>query len=71
MLGRLIAALVFIGCIALFAVGYSDSYLRTGNELMQALGWSDGYERVNAVNREPGYTGRGRLDNGAEAEIEG
>jgi len=71
MLGRLIAAAIFIGCVALFVLGSTQAHLRTGHHLLQALGFSEGYERVNAVNRDPGYTQRERRETGANQEASG
>lgn len=56
MVGRVIAGLVFVGCVVLFALfGAQTAYWQTGNELLQSLDLNGGYERVNAVNREPTY----------------
>jgi hypothetical protein len=68
LVGRLMAAAIFFGCVAVFWFAYSERHLETWERTLQAVGLSaEPVDQLNAVNQPPGYTQRGRTETGAQA----
>jgi hypothetical protein len=68
LVGRLIAAAIFVGCVAVFWFAYSERHLETWERTLQAVGLKETpAEHLNAINQPPGYTQRGRTETGAQA----
>jgi TRAP-type C4-dicarboxylate transport system permease small subunit len=53
MVGRAIALVVILVAVGVFFWGYRPVYEDTWSRTMRALGWSEGYERVQPYYEAP------------------
>lgn len=53
MVGRVIALVVILVAVGVFFWGYQPVYEETWSRTMRALGWSEGYERVQPYYEAP------------------
>lgn len=58
MIGRIIAALIVLGCVGLFVWSYDTGAARTVHQTLAALGLTESHSHVTAVYREPDYEER-------------
>ncbi|MBK1697072.1 hypothetical protein [Rhodovibrio salinarum] len=55
LIGRLIAAVIFLALVGVFYTQFTQEHARTWEKVMDAVGLGDGYSELNAVNQPPAY----------------
>jgi hypothetical protein len=56
LIGRLIAAAIFVICAGIFYTQFTEAHVDTWNEVMAAIGWSGEPREMNALYQDPGYS---------------
>ena len=66
LIGRLIAAVIFLALAGVFATQFTQEHVRTWDKVMEAVGWSDRHRARNAVHQAPGYGKSGDAETPAQ-----
>jgi len=55
LIGRLIAAVIFLVVAGIFVTQFTDQHVRTWTHVMQAVGWAESNRELNSLYQDEGY----------------